>query len=58
MKIGFRKFLESEFSVENLDFWLACEEYKKAKPKEARRNAALDIYAKYVSPDAPLAVSL
>ena len=28
---AFRAFLKTEFSEENLEFWLACEEFKKTR---------------------------
>lgn len=48
----FKNFLKSEFSEENIDFWVACEEYKKTSgPKLATR--ARQIYQQFVEPDAP-----
>nr|XP_039269265.1 regulator of G-protein signaling 2-like isoform X1 [Styela clava] len=52
VKVGFRIFLESEFSVENLDFWIAAEEYRKIKNNEARRERMREIYEEYISPGA------
>nr|CAB3265555.1 regulator of G-protein signaling 18 [Phallusia mammillata] len=46
--IGFRKFLSKEMSVENLDFWLEVENYKKSKSCKQTRIAP-KIYAKYLS---------
>lgn len=35
----FRSFLQTEFSDENLAFWLACQEYKQLKPSKMRDQA-------------------
>lgn len=58
VKVGFRKFLESEFSVENLDFWLAVEDYKKVKDDRLRVSKAREIYDEHVSPVAPAQVNI
>lgn len=53
----FTSFLKSEFSEENMDFWMACEDYKKtALSKLATR--AKQIYQKYIGADAPNEVNL
>ncbi|XP_053286507.1 regulator of G-protein signaling 4 [Pleuronectes platessa] len=53
----FRSFLRSEFSEENMDFWLACEEYKKTGASKLGSRAK-DIYRQYVEADAPNEVNL
>lgn len=45
----FRGFLRSEFSEENLEFWLACEEYRVSPSK----TKASSIYGQFINPDAP-----
>lgn len=35
----FRSFLQTEFSDENLAFWIACQEYKQLKPSKMRDQA-------------------
>jgi len=35
----FRSFLQTEFSDENLAFWLACQEYKQLKPSKMKDQA-------------------
>lgn len=53
----FRVFVRSEFSEENLEFWIACEEYKKSKtPKLAPK--AKKIFADFVAIQAPKEVNL
>lgn len=53
----YRAFLEREFSNENLEFWLACEEFKTMKaPKMAAK--AQKIYSDFVAVQAPKEVNL
>lgn len=46
---AFRGFLRSEFSEENLKFWLACEDYRVSPSKTKARS----IYSQFINPDAP-----
>ncbi|XP_012706670.1 regulator of G-protein signaling 21 isoform X2 [Fundulus heteroclitus] len=46
----FRSFLESEFSEENLDFWLACEEFRSTSDDLKWR--AEKIYEEFIRPTA------
>lgn len=48
----YRAFLLREFSNENLEFWLACEEYKNAKPQKLAAKAQ-KIYNDFVAVQAP-----
>ncbi|XP_017471108.1 PREDICTED: regulator of G-protein signaling 17 [Rhagoletis zephyria] len=54
----FRDFLRSEFSEENILFWLACEELKKENSSEAIEEKARLIYEDYISILSPREVSL
>ncbi|KAL0978970.1 hypothetical protein UPYG_G00178660 [Umbra pygmaea] len=45
----FRGFLQTEFSEENLDFWLACEKYKKIKSQSKMASRAKQIFSEYMS---------
>ncbi|XP_040001910.1 regulator of G-protein signaling 5 [Xiphias gladius] len=59
-KIGlqaFHGFLRSEFSEENLEFWLACEDYR-VSPSDLQRAKASSIYSQFINPDAPQEVNL
>lgn len=47
----FREFLKSEFSEENIEFWLACEDYKKTKSDHLHGKAE-KIYEEFVQSDA------
>ncbi|XP_041482028.1 regulator of G-protein signaling 4-like isoform X2 [Lytechinus variegatus] len=49
---AFRKFLQTEFSDENIEFWLACEDYKKLKSSKLSSRAR-KIYDDYVTIQAP-----
>ncbi|XP_046809904.1 regulator of G-protein signaling 17 [Lucilia cuprina] len=54
----FRDFLRSEFSEENILFWLACEDLKKEINAEAIEEKARLIYEDYISILSPREVSL
>jgi len=52
----FQDFLRSQYGEENLNFWLAVEEYKKADDN-TRAEKARVIYEDYVSTLSPTEVS-
>ncbi|XP_032881947.1 regulator of G-protein signaling 17-like [Amblyraja radiata] len=54
----FRQFLRTEYSEENMLFWLACEEFKKEKNAKAVEERARVIYEDYISILSPKEVSL
>ncbi|XP_067303508.1 regulator of G-protein signaling 20 [Pseudorasbora parva] len=54
----FRQFLKSEFSEENLNFWLLCEDLKKETNKPTVEQTVKQIYEDYVSVLSPKEVSL
>ncbi|VUZ42329.1 unnamed protein product [Hymenolepis diminuta] len=53
----FEKFLESEFSQENLQFWEACEHYRRLPAKYLAQEAQ-NIYQLYLSVQSPREVNL
>uniref|UniRef100_A0A9L0S5M9 Regulator of G-protein signaling 20 n=2 Tax=Equus TaxID=9789 RepID=A0A9L0S5M9_HORSE len=55
---AFREFLRTEFSEENMLFWMACEELKKEANKNIIEEKARIIYEDYVSILSPKEVSL
>ncbi|RXM33715.1 Regulator of G-protein signaling 20 [Acipenser ruthenus] len=55
---AFRDFLRTEFSEENMLFWLACEELKKETNKSVIEEKARLIYEDYISILSPKEVSL
>ncbi|KAL8174277.1 UNVERIFIED_CONTAM: Regulator of G-protein signaling 3 [Gekko kuhli] len=46
---AFRAFLRTEFSDENLEFWLSCEDYKKIKSQSKMTSKAKKIFAEYIA---------
>ncbi|XP_065758859.1 regulator of G-protein signaling 20 isoform X3 [Muntiacus reevesi] len=55
---AFREFLRTEFSEENMLFWMACEELKKEVNKAMIEEKARVIYENYISILSPKEVSL
>lgn len=49
----FGAFLRSEFSEENLQFYLACEQYRHSSNNFSLHRRAKDISATYIQPGAP-----
>lgn len=54
---AFRTFLKSEFSEENVEFWLACEDFKKTKSSAKIASKAQKIYSDFIQADAPKEVN-
>ncbi|XP_048851093.1 regulator of G-protein signaling 3-like isoform X7 [Brienomyrus brachyistius] len=46
---AFRAFLRTEFSEENLEFWLACEDYKKIKSQSKMASKAKKIFSEFIA---------
>ncbi|KAG7283473.1 hypothetical protein CRUP_035266 [Coryphaenoides rupestris] len=55
---AFREFLRTEYSEENMMFWLACEDLKQEGNKGRVEEKALSIYEDYISILSPKEVSL
>uniref|UniRef100_A0A8D0ENK3 Regulator of G protein signaling 18 n=1 Tax=Strix occidentalis caurina TaxID=311401 RepID=A0A8D0ENK3_STROC len=55
---AFTKFLKTEFSEENIEFWIACEDYKKSKTAHELLPKAKIIYETFIQKDAPKEVNL
>lgn len=53
----FRQFLRTEFSEENMMFWLACEELKKETNKTVVEEKVRQIYEDFISILSPKEVS-
>ncbi|KAK2908212.1 hypothetical protein Q8A73_009285 [Channa argus] len=49
---AFRTFLQSEYSEENIDFWLACEDFKSTNSPADLRRKAEAIYQEFIQPTA------
>uniref|UniRef100_A0A3Q4BP06 RGS domain-containing protein n=1 Tax=Mola mola TaxID=94237 RepID=A0A3Q4BP06_MOLML len=54
----FSRFLRTEFSEENIEFWLACEEYKTIDSETRRLSKAKCIYTVFCEADAPKEVNI
>lgn len=54
----FREFLRTEYSEENLLFWLACEDLKKEQNKKVIEEKARMIYEDYISILSPKEVNI
>ncbi|KAJ7332364.1 hypothetical protein JRQ81_014544 [Phrynocephalus forsythii] len=54
---AFKEFLKSEFSDENIEFWLACEDYKKTQADHLHGKAE-KIYKEFVQLDAEKQVNI
>ncbi|XP_039218263.1 regulator of G-protein signaling 21 [Crotalus tigris] len=54
---AFRAFLKSEFSEENIEFWLACEDFKKTSAAKIASKAQR-IYSEFIQADAPQEINI
>ncbi|MBN3282577.1 RGS8 protein, partial [Polyodon spathula] len=55
---AFRSFLRSEFSEENIEFWLACQDYRSTKPATNIIPKARKIFSDYIGIQAPKEINL
>ncbi|XP_030647084.1 regulator of G-protein signaling 5a isoform X1 [Chanos chanos] len=56
--VTFKSFLRSEFSQENIEFWEACEEFKKTKSPLKMAAKAKKIYEDFIQTGGPKEVGL
>ncbi|XP_061593284.1 regulator of G-protein signaling 21 [Cololabis saira] len=49
---AFHSFLKSEFSEENVEFWLACEDFRLTSSQDELRWRAEEIYLEFIRPAA------
>ncbi|XP_033839079.2 regulator of G-protein signaling 18 [Periophthalmus magnuspinnatus] len=54
----FSQFLRSEFSEENMEFWLACEDYKTIDSETKLLSKAKYIYTVFIESEAPKEVNI
>ncbi|XP_006786933.1 regulator of G-protein signaling 18 [Neolamprologus brichardi] len=54
----FSQFLRTEFSEENIEFWLACEEYKTTDSETKLLSKAKYIYTIFIESDAPKEINI
>uniref|UniRef100_A0A8C7Q0M1 Regulator of G-protein signaling 1 n=1 Tax=Oncorhynchus mykiss TaxID=8022 RepID=A0A8C7Q0M1_ONCMY len=57
-QLAFREFLKTEYSEENILFWLVCEEYKTITSNTEMAEAAKRIYTEFVQVDAPRQINI
>lgn len=57
-KTAFCMFLRSEFCEENIEFWSACEEYKKLTSQKDLASKANSIYEEFIKSEAPKEINL
>ncbi|NWW92805.1 RGS2 protein, partial [Rhynochetos jubatus] len=55
---AFRAFLKSEFCEENIEFWLACEDFKKTKSPQKMTSKAKKIYSDFIEKEAPKEINI
>ncbi|XP_069890411.1 regulator of G-protein signaling 16 isoform X1 [Dipodomys merriami] len=55
---AFHAFLKTEFSEENLEFWLACEEFKKIRSAAKLSSRAQRIFDEFIRSEAPKEVNI
>ncbi|XP_066548116.1 regulator of G-protein signaling 21 [Amia ocellicauda] len=56
--VTFHAFLKSEFSDENIEFWLTCEDYKKIRCSHRRASKAKKIYEQFIVAEAPKEINI
>lgn len=49
----YKTYLKTEHSDENIEFWLACEAYKKITSQRKRISVARKLFTHYIQPQAP-----
>ncbi|KAG9351059.1 hypothetical protein JZ751_024949 [Albula glossodonta] len=55
---AFRSFLRSEFSEENIEFWVACEDFKRTKSLMKMAAKAKKIYEDFIQAEGPKEVNI
>uniref|UniRef100_A0A674IVE7 RGS domain-containing protein n=1 Tax=Terrapene triunguis TaxID=2587831 RepID=A0A674IVE7_9SAUR len=56
--IIYKTYLKTEYSDENIEFWLACETYKKIESRRKRISVARRIFKNYIQPQAPKEINI
>ncbi|XP_051552918.1 regulator of G-protein signaling 21-like [Myxocyprinus asiaticus] len=54
----FTQFLRTEFSEENIEFWLACEDFKTTESATKLLSNAKQIYAVFIDKEAPKEINI
>ncbi|XP_036452661.1 regulator of G-protein signaling 21-like [Colossoma macropomum] len=56
--VAFKMFSKSEYCEENIEFWLACEDFRKTKTSEKLAIKANNIYEEFIRKDSPKEINL
>ncbi|XP_069497446.1 regulator of G-protein signaling 13 [Ambystoma mexicanum] len=56
--IVYKAYLKTEYSDENLEFWIACEKYKRIKCRWKRAARARKLFKLYIRPNAPREINI
>lgn len=51
-------YLKMEYSDENMQFWMACETYKKIASRRSRASRAKKLYEIYIQPESPREINI
>ncbi|XP_048169394.1 regulator of G-protein signaling 13 isoform X1 [Corvus hawaiiensis] len=54
----YKTYLKTEHSDENIEFWLACEAYKKITSQKKRISVARKLFTSYIQPQAPNEINI
>ncbi|NXG56048.1 RGS13 protein, partial [Hemiprocne comata] len=54
----YKAYLKTEHSDENIEFWLACEAYKKITSQRKRMAVARKLFTSYIQPQAPNEINI
>ncbi|NXX83856.1 RGS13 protein, partial [Urocolius indicus] len=54
----YKTYLKTEHSDENIEFWLACEAYKKITSQRKRNSVARKLFTSYIQPEAPNEINI
>ncbi|XP_062973347.1 regulator of G-protein signaling 13 [Elgaria multicarinata webbii] len=54
----YKSYLKTEYSDENIEFWLACEKYKKIASHRKRIAMAQKLFKEYIQPQAPREINI
>ncbi|KAK2860945.1 hypothetical protein Q7C36_005111 [Tachysurus vachellii] len=57
-KATFQAFLKSEFSDENIEFWMKCEDFKKIRSNATLTSRAKKIFDRYIQAEAPREINI
>ncbi|XP_072544428.1 regulator of G-protein signaling 18 [Salminus brasiliensis] len=55
---AFTKFLRTQFSEENIEFWMACEDYKTTESATKLQSKAKQMYAVFIDAEAPKEINI